>query len=154
MPVRSFAVSRLAFERTPSTTCSCFALIPVFPFVVINLIPAVIGVPLRTFALATVLGITPSTLIYASIGDALGAVAEGEIALDSSVLTQPRFVLPLVGLAALALLPVLYRWIRGTPTQLPTMRTFALATPARTSVERGLEERNLGVASPLTRVHH
>jgi uncharacterized membrane protein YdjX (TVP38/TMEM64 family) len=94
-------------------------LIPVFPFVVINLVPAVIGVPLRTFALATVLGITPSTLIYASIGDTLGAVAEGGIALDSSVLTQPRFVLPLVGLAVLALLPVLYRWIRGTPTQLP-----------------------------------
>jgi uncharacterized membrane protein YdjX (TVP38/TMEM64 family) len=77
-------------------------------------------VPLRTFALATVLGITPSTLIYASIGDTLGGVAEGEIALDSSVLTQPRFFLPLVGLAALALLPVLYRWIRGSPTQSAT----------------------------------
>jgi uncharacterized membrane protein YdjX (TVP38/TMEM64 family) len=94
-------------------------LIPVFPYVVINLVPAVIGVPLRTFLLATVIGITPSTLIYASIGDALGAMAEGEIALDSSVLRQPRFVLPLVGLAVLALLPVLYRWIRGTPRQLP-----------------------------------
>ena len=85
----------------------------------INLVPAVIGVPLRTFLLATVLGITPSTLIYASIGDAFGAMAEGEIALDSSVLRQPRFVLPLLGLAALALLPVLYRWICGVSTQLP-----------------------------------
>ena len=98
----------------PSATCSCFASSRFSRIVVINLVPAVIGVPLRTFSLATVLGITPSTLIYASIGDALGAVAEGEIALDSSVLTQPRFVLPLVGLAALALLPVLYRWFAAT----------------------------------------
>jgi uncharacterized membrane protein YdjX (TVP38/TMEM64 family) len=97
----------------PSATCSFSASFRFFPFVAVNLVPAIIGVRLRTFAVATGLGIVPSTLIYASIGDALGGMAEGEIALDGSALSQPRFVLPLIGLASLALLPVLYRWIRG-----------------------------------------
>ena len=107
------------FRRDAFSYLLVLRLIPVFPFVVINLVPPVIGVPLRTFALATVLGIMPSTLMYASIGDALGGVAEGEIALDSGLLSQPRFVLPLVGLAALVVLPVLYRWVRSDHMQAP-----------------------------------
>jgi uncharacterized membrane protein YdjX (TVP38/TMEM64 family) len=92
-------------------------LIPVVPFIVVNLVPAVIGVPLRTFVLATAIGIAPSTLIYASIGNALSDVAQGEIALDAGVLLQPQFALPLIGLALLALLPVLYRWMRARRVQ-------------------------------------
>lgn len=87
-------------------------LIPVVPYIIVNLVPAVIGVPMRTFVLATVIGIAPSTVIYASIGDALSGLAQGEIALDARVLWQPRFALPLIGLALLAMLPVLYRWMR------------------------------------------
>jgi uncharacterized membrane protein YdjX (TVP38/TMEM64 family) len=107
------------FRRDAFSYLLVLRLIPVFPSVVVNLVPPMLGVPLRTFALATVLGITPSTVIYASIGTALGAVAEGEIALDRGVLLQPRVVLPLVGLAVLALLPVLYRALRGGRTQPP-----------------------------------
>lgn len=92
-------------------------LIPVVPYIIVNLVPAVIGVPLRTFVLATVIGIAPSTVIYASIGDALAGLAQGEIALDTRVLWQPRFALPLIGLALLALLPVLYRWMRARRAQ-------------------------------------
>ena len=92
-------------------------LIPVVPYIVVNLVPAVIGVPLRTFVLATVIGIAPSTVIYASIGDALSGLAQGEIALGAGVLWQPRFALPLIGLALLALLPVLYRWMRTRRAQ-------------------------------------
>ena len=66
-------------------------LIPVVPYIVVNLVPAVIGVPLRTFVLATVIGIAPSTVIYSSIGDALSGLAQGDIALDARVLWQPRF---------------------------------------------------------------
>lgn len=107
------------FRRDAFSYLLVLRLVPVFPFVVINLVPPVIGVPLRTFTLATVLGIAPSTVIYASIGDALGAVAQGEIAIDRGLLLQPRFVLPLVGLAALAMLPVLYRLLRGDRPQAP-----------------------------------
>jgi uncharacterized membrane protein YdjX (TVP38/TMEM64 family) len=101
------------FRRNAFSYLLVLRLVPIFPFVAVNLVPAIIGVPLRTFAAATGLGIVPSTLIYASLGDALGGMAEGEIALDGSALSQPRFVLPLIGLALLALLPVFYRWIRG-----------------------------------------
>ena len=92
-------------------------LIPVVPYIIVNLVPAVIGVPLRTFVLATVIGIAPSTVIYSSIGDALSGLAQGEIALDARVLWQPEFALPLIGLALLALLPVLYRWMRTRRVQ-------------------------------------
>ena len=100
-----------------STILLVLRLIPVVPYIIVNLVPAVLGVPMRTFVLATVIGIAPSTVIYASIGDALSGLAQGEIALGPSVLWQPRFALPLVGLAMLAMLPVLYRWMRTRRAQ-------------------------------------
>jgi uncharacterized membrane protein YdjX (TVP38/TMEM64 family) len=102
------------FRRNAFSYLLALRLIPVVPFVAINLAAAAVALPLRTFALATLIGIAPSTLIYASIGDALAGVSEGQLALDSSLWSQPRFVLPLLGLAALAMLPVLYRWVRGS----------------------------------------
>ena len=105
------------FRRDAFSYLLVLRLIPVVPFIVVNLVPAVIGVPMRTFVLATVIGIAPSTVIYASIGDALSGLAAGEIALDPGVLLQPRFALPLVGLAMLAMLPVLYRWMRARRAQ-------------------------------------
>jgi uncharacterized membrane protein YdjX (TVP38/TMEM64 family) len=91
-------------------------LIPVIPFFIANLIPAFVGVRLRTFVVTTALGILPASLIYTSIGAGLGEVfARGEVP-QFSILLQPRFVLPLVGLAGLAMLPMLvkiYRKSRG-----------------------------------------
>jgi len=101
------------FRRDAFSYLLVLRLIPVCPFVVVNLVPAIVGVPLRSFVLATAIGIVPSTAIYASLGDALGRAVEGEFALDVSVLWQPRVLLPLIGLAALALVPVAYRRLRG-----------------------------------------
>ena len=88
-------------------------LVPVFPFWLVNIVPAFLGVPLRTFALATPIGITPATIVYAGIGSGLGDVVEkgGDIGLGT-VLT-PSVLLPLAGLGLLALLPIaLKRWRR------------------------------------------
>src|SRR5205823_3947117 len=49
-------------------------LVPVFPFWLVNLAPALVGVPLGTFVAATALGIVPGTFAYALVGAGLGSV--------------------------------------------------------------------------------
>jgi len=88
-------------------------LIPLFPFWIVNLVPAFLGVPLRTYVLATLIGIIPGSFVFASVGAGLGSVLDsGQEFSPSSVLT-PQIVIALVGLAALALLPVVYRKLKA-----------------------------------------
>ena len=83
-------------------------LVPLFPFFVVNLVPAFLGVGLKTFFTATTLGIIPGTFVFASVGAGLGSVFEqgGDFS-PASVLT-PEIIIALVGLAVLALIPVGY----------------------------------------------
>jgi len=88
-------------------------LIPLFPFWIVNLVPAFLGVPLRTYVLATLIGIIPGSFVYATVGAGLGSVLDsGQEFSPASVLT-PQVVIALVGLAVLALLPVAYRKWKG-----------------------------------------
>jgi len=83
-------------------------LVPIFPFWLVNLVPALVGVRLTTYVLATFLGIIPGTFVYASIGNGLGDVVEEP---DLRILFKPSVLVPIVGLALLALIPVGYkRW--------------------------------------------
>lgn len=85
-------------------------LVPLFPFWLVNLVPALAGVGLPTFLAATFIGIIPATFVYASLGNGLGRVVEQP---DLSILFQPGVLGPILALAALALLPVLFRrWRR------------------------------------------
>jgi uncharacterized membrane protein YdjX (TVP38/TMEM64 family) len=88
-------------------------LLPIFPFWLVNLVPALLGVPLGTYVLGTAVGIVPGTLIFASLGSGLGAVLDRGETPDLSILLEPALLLPLLGLCLLALLPVAYkRWRR------------------------------------------
>src|SRR5207344_456760 len=49
-------------------------LVPVFPFFVVNLVPAFLGVSLRHYVLATLIGIIPGSFVFASVGAGLGSV--------------------------------------------------------------------------------
>ena len=84
-------------------------LMPVVPFFVTNILPAFVGVRLSVFVLTTVLGIIPAGVIYTSLGAGLGDIfARGEVpSLD--IVLQPRFALPLIGLALLAALPLIIK---------------------------------------------
>jgi uncharacterized membrane protein YdjX (TVP38/TMEM64 family) len=109
-------------------------LVPVFPFWLVNLAPAVVGVRLGTFVLATALGIIPGTFAYALVGGGLDSVIAAQEAayraclaagrpdcrLDfaMSALVTPQLLAALVALGVVALIPVAVRkWRarRGCP---------------------------------------
>jgi uncharacterized membrane protein YdjX (TVP38/TMEM64 family) len=71
---------------------------------------ALFDIRLRSFFLTTLFGIIPGTLVYASIGNGIGAVfdAGGEAEL-SGILTQPAVILPILGLILLSLIPIAYK---------------------------------------------
>jgi uncharacterized membrane protein YdjX (TVP38/TMEM64 family) len=87
-------------------------LVPLFPFWLVNLAPAFLGVRLSNFVLGTFLGIIPGTLVYASVGTGLGAILETGGTPDGSVILQARVLLPIAGLVILALIPVISKQLR------------------------------------------
>lgn len=88
-------------------------LVPAVPFFVANVVPAFLGVRLRVFALTTFFGIIPGTLFYAWIGAGLGEAFAGGEMRGAGLLLEPVFLGPVLGLCALAALPVVLR--RTTP---------------------------------------
>ncbi len=88
-------------------------LIPVFPFWLVNLVPALLRVPLAIYVTATFLGIMPGTVVYVSVGNGLGAVFDAGETPNLGIIFQPEILLPLIGLAILSLVPILYKWWRG-----------------------------------------
>ena len=85
-------------------------LIPAFPFFLINIVPALLGVRLGTYALGTFLGIIPGTFVFSSIGAGLGSVFDmgGEFTLMGAL--TPEVIAALAGLSVLSLLPVAFKW--------------------------------------------
>lgn len=84
-------------------------LVPLFPFWLVNLVPAFLNVPLGTYVLGTFLGIIPGTFVFALVGSGLGGVLDAGRKPDLDVLLHGQVLLALVGLALLALTPVAYK---------------------------------------------
>jgi uncharacterized membrane protein YdjX (TVP38/TMEM64 family) len=100
-------------------------LVPVFPFFLVNLAPALVGVRLRTFVAATALGIIPATFVFASVGAGLDSVihvqasayhaclaagrTECRVDFDPSAALTPQLIGALVALGLLALVPVVVK---------------------------------------------
>jgi uncharacterized membrane protein YdjX (TVP38/TMEM64 family) len=87
-------------------------LLPVVPFFLANLIPAALGVGLGRFAVTTFLGIMPGALVYTWVGAGLGEVFARGGTPDLGLLFEPQILGPLLGLAALAALPMVLRLFR------------------------------------------
>lgn len=100
-------------------------LVPVFPFWLVNLAPALLGVPLGTYAAATLIGIVPGTIAFSVAGSGLDGIIAGqagareaclaagrsECGLDLSLKTllTPGLAATLLALAVLSLIPVLLK---------------------------------------------
>ena len=81
-------------------------LMPMVPFFIANLAPAFLGIKLRTFAITTLLGISPGTIVYTSVGSGLGAVFDSNSSLDLDIIFEPITLISVISLIALAGLPI------------------------------------------------
>jgi len=93
-------------------------LVPAFPFWLVNLAPAFLGVPLMAYLITTFFGIMPGSFVFASVGAGLGAVFDrGETPDLGGIVTAPSFYLPILGLVVLSLVPVIYKRLSGKTSQ-------------------------------------
>jgi len=89
-------------------------LIPIFPFWLVNLVAALAGMRLATYVLGTFLGIIPGSFVFVSLGTGMGDIVAAGRPPDLGIVFRPGVLLPIAGLAVLALMPVLYRrWQAG-----------------------------------------
>jgi uncharacterized membrane protein YdjX (TVP38/TMEM64 family) len=63
-------------------------LVPVFPFFIVNLAPALLGVPLSTYVIGTFFGIIPGTVAFSVAGAGLGSVVEAQNAVHAACLAR------------------------------------------------------------------
>jgi uncharacterized membrane protein YdjX (TVP38/TMEM64 family) len=104
---------RPGLERNGFYYLLAIRLVPLFPFWLVNLAAAGCGMRVLPFAAATLIGVIPATLVFAAIGTGLGDVLARGQRPDLSAAFSPYIVLPLLGLAALSLLPVAWRAWKG-----------------------------------------
>lgn len=90
-------------------------LVPLFPFWLVNIVPALLGVPVRTYLLATLLGIIPGTFVFVSVGNGLETIIDRGQIPGIEIFLEPSVLIPIAGLAVLALLPVIYKRLRARP---------------------------------------
>ena len=84
-------------------------LVPLFPFWLVNLVPALLGVTFRVFLCATFFGIIPGALVFSLVGNGLGSLLETGEAPDLDIFFEPEILLPIAGLVVLSLIPVIYK---------------------------------------------
>jgi len=104
-------------------------LLPVFPFWMVNVVPALCGVRLATYVAATAIGIIPMTLAFAFFGAGLDSVLAAQVAqyraclsaggadcrldFDLAMVMTPQLILGLVALGIAALIPIAVRRLRA-----------------------------------------
>jgi len=84
-------------------------LVPLFPFFLVNLAPAFLGVRLSVYMSATFFGIMPATFVFSMAGSGLGAALMQGQHVSLQGVMNPQMIAALCGLAVLAFIPVVYR---------------------------------------------
>lgn len=86
-------------------------LVPIFPFVAVNVVPALFNVPLRIFVLTTFFGIIPGTAVFVYFGQQLGSIE------SLSDLASPQVLSAFALLGVFALIPTLYTQFKKHKSQ-------------------------------------
>jgi uncharacterized membrane protein YdjX (TVP38/TMEM64 family) len=122
---------RTGFKEDALSYLLFLRLVPAFPFWFVNIAPAILGVPLRTYVVATFFGIIPATFAFAAAGAGLDSVimaakadyagcvalkgAEAcKLRIHASSLVTKELVLALALLGLVALIPIAVRKWRTT----------------------------------------
>jgi uncharacterized membrane protein YdjX (TVP38/TMEM64 family) len=104
-------------------------LVPLFPFWLVNIAPALFNVPLATFVAATFAGIVPGTFAFAFLGSGLDSIiaeqkaaqeaclatGRGDCAItfEAGALMTPELIIAFVALGVVALMPVVVKQVRA-----------------------------------------
>ena len=105
-------------------------LVPVFPFWLVNIAPALFNVRLRTFVVTTLFGIVPGTVAIALLGSGLGSIIDKQQSvydacvaangpancrfdINVGALLTPQLVAGLVALGVVALIPIVIKRLKA-----------------------------------------
>ncbi|WP_274426318.1 TVP38/TMEM64 family protein [Chelativorans sp. YIM 93263] len=101
------------FEKDAFGYLLILRLAPVFPFWLVNVMPAAFNVPIRTYVGATALGIAPGTFAFAYLGHGLetSLVSAAESGQDLMLgdLVTPQLTLAFAALAVVVAIPVIVK---------------------------------------------
>jgi uncharacterized membrane protein YdjX (TVP38/TMEM64 family) len=127
---------RKGFQDNALSYMLFLRLVPAFPFALVNIAPAILGVHLRTYLIGTFLGIIPGTFAYAWVGGSLDSILvkasndpafqaclakekTGELEQGSCSLglqpgdfIQTDVIVAIVLLGVVALIPAVWRMVR------------------------------------------
>ncbi|WP_339853890.1 TVP38/TMEM64 family protein [uncultured Nisaea sp.] len=103
---KAIGMMREGFRRDAFNYLLFLRLVPAFPFFVVNLVPAFLGVSTRTYVLATVIGIIPGGFVFATVGAGLGSIFDQQGKIGLGDIMTPEIIMAMVGLGLLALIPV------------------------------------------------
>jgi len=90
-------------RRNAASYLLVLRLVPLFPFFLVNLVPAFVGVRLPVYVLTTFFGIIPGTAVFSLTGAGLGSILDAGGTLDIGRVLTPQIIAALLGLAALSL---------------------------------------------------
>jgi uncharacterized membrane protein YdjX (TVP38/TMEM64 family) len=101
------------FQENALSYLLILRLVPLFPFFVVNLAPAFLGVAVSTYVIGTFIGIIPGTFAYASAGAGLGSIFDAGKDLTVGNVLTIEIRIAMVALIGLALIPVVYKKIKA-----------------------------------------
>ena len=84
-------------------------LIPGLPIWLVNVTAGLLRMRTASYLTATLMGVAPSTLVYAAIGSGLGRMFERGAKPNPTLLLEPQWLAMMAGLVALALAPAAWR---------------------------------------------
>lgn len=128
---------REGFNKNALSYLLFLRLVPIFPFVLVNIAPALLGVPFRTYVTGTLFGIIPGTAAFSVAGAGLGSVVEAQnkvyqdclaanpsnpdvacpYTIDTSALLTKELLVAFALLGVVALIPVALKFLRGRHAQ-------------------------------------
>ena len=85
-------------------------LMPLFPFVFVNVAPSLIGINFYVYFITTFLGIIPATIIYCLLGSGASDIFISGNLFHLKDLISYKIIIGLVGLSLLSLMPIFYKY--------------------------------------------
>ena len=101
------------FQENALSYLLVLRLIPLFPFWLVNLVPALLGVPLKTYVIGTFLGVIPGVFVFTFAGAGLGGIFDSEAGFSLTAVLTPEVVGALAGLSVLSMAPVVYKKLKA-----------------------------------------